>query len=184
MQKDYKEQTKIRQPITFTVLKKEDLINSTSILNSEFADSYLLVDFLLRLESDGTDKSELFSFCRHEYCHNTNELQFLNRFQNDYLPEKALWWYTLEAFPYRMLNKALRTQGIHLLYLYRFFMNDIYQQLLEHQYQTSIRVYRGQYMTNDELQSFVNSIGEIISTNSFLSTSSDRNIALEFIDNN
>jgi tetratricopeptide (TPR) repeat protein len=63
-------------------------------------------------------------------------------------------------------------------------MIDIYQQLFQHQCKTQVRVYRGQYMTNDELQLFKDSVGEIISVNSFFSTSLVRETALEFINDN
>jgi hypothetical protein len=70
-----------------------------------------------------------------------------------------------------MLNKALRVQNIDLLFLFRFVIGDIYRQLKQYQYQSPIRVYRGQVMSNDELNHLRQSIGEFISINSFFPTS-------------
>ena len=64
----------------------------------------------------------------------------------------ALWWYTRESFIYRILNKALRIQNIDLLFLFRFYIRDIEQQLHKNRYQSSVRVYRGQLMSHEELE--------------------------------
>ena len=97
--------------------------------------------------------------------------------------DDALWWYTRQSFLYRLLNKALRVQNIDLLFLFRFFIRDLEQQLLNNQYTSScsIRVYRGQIVSQGEIELFKNSIGQFISINSFLSTSINRQLAYVFI---
>ncbi len=72
--------------------------------------------------------------------------RLLYEFENQYSANKALWWYTRESFLYKMLNKALRVQNIEVLFLFRFVIVDIYQQLKENQCQSSVRVYRGQVL--------------------------------------
>ena len=86
------------------------------------------------------------------------ELVFVREFEKDYRSDKALWWYTRDSFLYRMLNKALRVQNIDLLFLLRFVIGDIYQQLK-------------QVMSIDELNTLRQSIDNLISINSFFSTS-------------
>ncbi|CAF4419625.1 unnamed protein product, partial [Adineta steineri] len=95
--------------------------------------------------------------------------------------EYSLWWYSRETFIYRLLNKALRIQNIDFLFLFRFFIRDIEQQLYENQYLSPIRVYRGQLMSSDELNILKKSQNKLISINSFLSTSCNRQIALFFL---
>ena len=56
---------------------------------------------------------------------NSKELKMIKEFETNYLSAYALWWYTRNSFLYKMLNKALRVQNIHLLYLFRFFMRHI-----------------------------------------------------------
>jgi hypothetical protein len=75
-----------------------------------------------------------------------------------------------------MLNKALRKQNIDILFLFRFFIRDIHRKLKQNQYQYSIRFYRGQMLSNDELNNLRKSIGEFISINSFFSTTTNHRI--------
>jgi len=100
----------------------------------------------------------LIQLCKKEYENNPKELVFVGEFEKDYRSDKALWWYTRDSFLYRMLNKALRVQNIDLLFLLRFVIGDIYQQLK-------------QVMSIDELNTLRQSIDNLISINSFFSTS-------------
>ena len=87
-------------------------------------------------------------------------------------------WYTRESFVHKVLNKALRVQNIDLLFLFRFFIRDIHQQIKQYQCSSSICVYRGQLISNEELQRLKDSVGEFISINSFFFASLDRRLAL------
>ena len=107
--------------------------------------------------------------------------KIIYEFENNYSTNQAIWWYTRESFLYRLLNKAFRTDNIDLLFHFRFFICDIEKQLKEHQCTSSIRVYRGQLMSNDELKQLQSSLGEYISVNSFFSTSLNRKKALKFL---
>jgi tetratricopeptide (TPR) repeat protein len=80
-----------------------------------------------------------------------------------------------------MLNKALRVQNIDILFLFRFFIRDIHQELERNQCQSPIRVYRGQSLSSDELNNLRKSVGEFISMNSFFSTTTNRHRALGFL---
>jgi tetratricopeptide (TPR) repeat protein len=154
---------------------------STTGLNGQFLHFQLLIDVLLRLKSHPTDKNELISLCETEYKDNSFELHILHEFKQTYSPEQAIWWYTRESFLYKILNKALRTQNIDLLFLFRFFIHDLEHQLRLNQHSSSIRVYRSQLISTNELDLLKNSIGQFISMNSFLSTSLDRQKALSFL---
>jgi tetratricopeptide (TPR) repeat protein len=133
------------------------------------------------MKSTLTDKNELINFCRIIYKNNFNELNIIKEFEENYLPNQALWWYTRESFLYRLLNKALRIKNIDLLFLFRFFIRDLENELKKSQCLSSIRVYRGQLMSIDELNQLQNSIGEYISINSFFSTSLNRQKAIKFL---
>ncbi|CAF3693270.1 unnamed protein product [Rotaria sp. Silwood1] len=153
---------------------------STTGLNGQFVHSQLLIDCLLRMKSSIYEKNDLVTVCKDEYKGNPHELSIINDFEKNYTSYRAIWWYTRQSFLYRLLNKALRIQNIDLIYLFRFFIRDLYQQLLEYQCSSIIHVYRGQLMFHDELQLLKNSIGKYISINSFFSTSLNRNLALIF----
>jgi tetratricopeptide (TPR) repeat protein len=177
-------ENKADEPLILNISQLNNFIDkSTNELNGEFLHSQLLIDCLLRMKSNLTDKNELINLCRKIYENYPNELNIIKEFEENYLPNQALWWYTRESFLYRLLNKALRIQNIDLLYLFRFFIRDIENQLKKYQCSSSIRVYRGQLMSIDELNQLQNSLGEYISINSFFSTTLNRQKALEFLNN-
>ncbi|CAF1487989.1 unnamed protein product [Rotaria magnacalcarata] len=138
---------------------------STTVLNGQFLHSQLLIDCLLQKE----------------YKLDTKESAILREFQANYSPDQSIWWYTRESFLYRQLNKALRTQNIDALFAFRFFIRDIHEQLEHHRCSSPIHIYRGQLMSTVELERLKNSAGQLISMNSFLSTTNDRLSALEFL---
>ncbi|CAF0876265.1 unnamed protein product [Rotaria sordida] len=118
-----------------------------------------------------------------EYAYNESIRRTIDDFEQNYDDEFAVWWYTRDTFIYRQLNKALRIENIDWLFHFRFFIRAIYNLLnelqQEQQNSSSIEhVYRGQLMSSNEIVQLKNSIGGLISFNSFLSTSRDRNHTL------
>ncbi|CAF2098724.1 unnamed protein product [Rotaria magnacalcarata] len=83
-----------------------------------------------------------------------------------------------------MMNKALRVRNTELIFLFRTVIRDIYEQLLAHQCQKRVTVYRGQVLSIVEYKKLEKSCGSIISLNSFLSTSLNRRIAEGFVQQN
>ncbi|CAF4134058.1 unnamed protein product, partial [Adineta steineri] len=175
---DHKIQKKVEEPLSINIFTTYiGRGKSTTGVNGEFVFSQILVDCLLRLKSTDIDKNELIKLCENEYKGNYTELNNLREFQ-DYSPDKVLWWYTRESFFYKILNAALRTQDIHMLFLFRSFIYDIYRQLHKYQSKNFVRAYRCQLMSHDELNSLKQNIGQFISINSFFSTSDERRTAL------
>ncbi|CAF2148927.1 unnamed protein product [Rotaria magnacalcarata] len=80
------------------------------------------------------------------------------------------------------MNKALRVLNIDLLFLFCFFIRDIEQQLEKRRCSPSLRLYRCQLMSKDEIELLKNYIGKHIATNSFFSTSMHRDKAVVFLD--
>ena len=159
-----------------------DAGQSTTDLNGQFVFSQVLIDCLLRLKYTPEDKKELISFCKNQYKDNDVELNNIREFKQEYSPDNVVWWYTRESFFYKTLNAALRTQNIHLIFLFRAYISDIHRQLRNHQARTSVRVYRSQMISNDELKTLKECRGKYISVNSFFSTSTDYEQALSFLD--
>jgi len=159
----------------------ENADKSTTGLNGQFVYFQLLIDCLLRMKSSEQDKNELISICRQEYQGNTSYINQLHEFENDYSPNKVLWWYTRDSFFYKILNKALRVQNIEILFLFRSYISDIYHQLQYYQLKTSICIYRSQLMAKEEIHSLKKNLGQLISVNSFLSTTVQRETALFFM---
>ncbi|CAF1289559.1 unnamed protein product [Rotaria magnacalcarata] len=168
-----------RESLSITSVHEDnDQDTSTVELNGQFVHSQLIIDCLLRMPFALKDKIELLSILREQYSGNAMTLAFLNEFEEHYSSDRAVWWYTRESPLYRILNKALRVQNTELLFLLRFFIHDLQQQLEKNKGSSSVCVYRAQLMSKDELQRLKNSIGKLISINSFLSTTLHRETAL------
>lgn len=133
------------------------------------------------METNHIDKQQLISLCNNEYQGNSDQLAIVREFETKYTPKKALWWYSRESFLYKILNKALRTQNIDVLYLFRSIISDIYQQLEQNRCRSFVRVYRGQIMSTDEIYNLQHSVNNFISINSFLSTSTSQQGAMGFL---
>ncbi|CAF1325792.1 unnamed protein product [Rotaria magnacalcarata] len=124
------------------------LDQSSSGINGQFVHFQLLIDVLIRMKPNVHDKKELIALCKQEYSNNETEMKNLRDFKQNYLPDMAIWWYTRESFIYKTLNKALRVQDIDLLFLFRFFIRDIHQQLCENQEPSTFEVFfRGQWIS-------------------------------------
>jgi len=179
---DYKIQKKVEEPLSINIFTTNiSGGKSTTGLNGQFVFSQVLIDCLLRLKYTQIDKTELVNLCKTEYEGNHNELNNLREFEEEYSSNKALWWYTRESFFYKTLNAALRTQDIHMIFLFREFISDIHRQLQYDQIKNPLRVYRSQMMSSDELDDLKRHIGQFISIQSFFSTSTDRTTALFFL---
>lgn len=86
----------------------------------------------------------------------------------------------------RFINKALRTEDVDVLYQFRFYIMDLSEQLekkfqkLKETQKDILRLYRGLKLGKDEIEGVQQSIGNLISTNGYLSTSSERSVAYGF----
>jgi tetratricopeptide (TPR) repeat protein len=87
---------------------------------------------------------------------------------------------------FRFINKALRTEDVDVLYQFRFYIMDLSEQLelkflqLKEKQKEVLKLYRGLKLSYDEVANFQRSIGNLISTNGYLSTSSERSVAYGF----
>ncbi|CAF3605598.1 unnamed protein product [Rotaria socialis] len=163
--------------------------NSSTSLNGNFLWFQLFIEVFLRMEHTATDFLELVNFCKEIYMDNTSQLEVINEFQQNYTYTRAVFWYSREIFLYKILNKALRCQNLETLIAFRTFINDLCNQLQNLKEDAALRnlskitrVYRGQLMSNTELERIQSSTSSYISMNSFLSTTVDRDLALFLIE--
>ena len=104
------------------------------------------------------------------YNGNPAEVRLIKEFGDSYISKDAIKWYTRETFVYRVLNKALRQRNLTLIFLFGFFIQDLYEQLkVEYNEFRSknlssdmITVYRAQLMWNEEIQDIQNSYNKIV----------------------
>lgn len=180
---DYQIQKNSDEPLQINVFgKNNDYGKSTSGINGKFVFYHLFIDCLLQLKPDQEDRKELIKVARELYKYNPEELKHLDRFEKSYVNEEVIWWYTRESFFYKILNGALRMEHLEIIFLFREFISDIYSQLKQYQCKNPLTVYRCQMMSTDEFQELKNSIGHLISINSFFSTSTKSEVARSFIE--
>ena len=181
--------------LPMSVFHLEEKQNSLQNLTSESA-SFMWYQSILHviplMAKYCNSKTEMIKECRVTYHNDEIEQKKIDDFEQNYKPEKALWWYTYDSCIYRLLNTALRTQNIEIIFKFRFFINDLHKQILQlyHQYlQTqsstinhSLTLYRGQRMKIDEIHLLKRSVKQLISMNSFLSATTIKDLAEIFAD--
>jgi hypothetical protein len=116
------------------------------------------------------------------------KIKVLEEFENDYNGENAINWYTRETFLYSILNRALRQHNVLLMFLFGFFLQDLYRQLQREHKQfksksakTKLTLYRGQFISASELRHQRCPLAPLppkIINNSLFSTTSNRSRAL------
>ncbi|CAF1300786.1 unnamed protein product [Adineta ricciae] len=149
-----------------------------------FMHSQLLKEVFLRFEDDST--AELISYCRTIYANNSSYLAIINEFERQYDKSRAIWWYTKECFLYKLLNKALRTQQVEILYYMRTFIRHLHEQLVQLSPEDNhvhlaptFKLYRGQRMSIREFDlKLKNNEGGLLSVSNFFSTSTNPGMAL------
>ena len=178
---DAARQIDVMEPLSFNTFQSDSTTQpeySSNEMNGDFVHCELLLNSLLTMNPSNTEKSSAISYWRRIYENNASNSRILDEFESNYSPNQALYWYTRDSFFYRMLNKAFRVQDIDVLYLMRFFIRDIRNEIVCQQTSAPVsatHVYRGQLMSKEELDSF--NVGELISMNSFFSTTLDQTYA-------
>jgi tetratricopeptide (TPR) repeat protein len=166
---------------------------STRDLSKESASFLWLILFKdiivrMRLENNHEQaKQELIEQLKQLYRNNRTQLKLIEHFNQTYktTDNEPLRWYTGKPFLHKQINRALRTEDIQMLHIFRYIISDISACLkLEFEfikeYVDQIILYRGLRVSNEELDKLKKNIGKMISTNGFLSTSRSRTVALIF----
>ena len=152
-------------------------------------------EFMLTLDHHNKEaKEEAVTVCRQQ-CQSKSQLQSkIDEFQRQSLPEnreKAISWYTDNCFMHRCTNTILRKENIGQVYALRYIIQLLCQQLKDlHQHfiqrsrrrkRKELQVYRGQYLHSSHIELLKNHLGHLISLDGFVSTSTDKRIAKDFI---
>ena len=154
-----------------------------------FMYSQLLKDILLNDDLDEDEdetKREMIEYCREIYSTDTNVLKILDEFEEHFLSELAIYWYSRESFLYKILNRALWTTQPDILYKLRYFLRKLHEQIadqakLQYNRSTTFIVYRGQNMSSEQVEKLKTNLGGFLSFNNFLSTSLRRQTARSFL---
>ncbi|CAF1636205.1 unnamed protein product [Adineta ricciae] len=148
----------------------------------------LLKEVLQKMPSgDENAKEEMLKKCRLYYRDNKKVLKDIDEFARKYSKHDAVKWYTKNRFIFKLINEALRTEDVEVLYTFRFYLIDLcselsknHQRILE--YQQPLSLYRGTTCTKDYIQFLKDSVDHLISTNGFFSTSKQIEVAEMYAD--
>ncbi|CAF1029492.1 unnamed protein product [Rotaria sordida] len=174
-----------RNCITINVCgQNEKLLRDLSKESASFLWHQMLIHVLQQMSQDDQSKTDILDQCEQYYHWNEDELKKIKEFRQHYRREKAIQWYTRNSFVYKSLNKALRTENIKLIYTFRFFIIDLClileQKHVQLKDQNSFTTYRGLTIPMEELEKWKMNLGQILSINSFFSTSRDQTISIGF----
>ncbi|CAF0851864.1 unnamed protein product [Adineta steineri] len=157
-------------------------------LDPSFMYSQILKEILLTINFEDKHFKEFITYCREVYEDDENELENINQLQTTYKNNIPIWWYTWDAFLYRMLNQALRHMDVDIIVRMGFFINDLHRDIQRlhseqfdgHQSGTTFTVYRGQGLSKEDFTEMTKTKGGLLSFNNFLSTSKNHNVSLNF----
>ena len=99
---------------------------------------------------------------------------------------KATKRFFCSCFHHRFICKALHIENIEALYLLRFYILDLSEQLkirfiaLKAKHKGVLKLYRAQKLTDDKVAHFQNSLGNLIYTSAYFSTTSEYAVAYTF----
>ncbi|CAF0971181.1 unnamed protein product [Didymodactylos carnosus] len=181
-----------KQTVAFSLFdqKNQKSIRDLSKDSASFLWYQLLIDILKQMPHTEQAKQEMLDKCSDYYRTNSCFLEKIELFRSTYTCDRAIEWFTEDSFVYRLLNKALRTEDVDLLYLFRYFIIDLCNQLelvnriIQNATTTReeiLTLYRGQQISTQEFQKLNEGVGILISTNGFFSTTRDINVALDFV---
>jgi len=115
-----------------------------------------------------------------------NMKEFYHKYE--YEMKAALTWYTKQSFFYQTVNNCLRLATIDAIQYARLPLRDvedaIKQQFLTKSKEFNGLLYRGTFMMDSEWESLKNNLNKEVEMFGFLSTSSSRKIAVDFLNKN
>ena len=176
--------------VSISLVKKTNEISNQNLdeLDQSFMYTQLLKEILLTIDFEQIHIDEYLTYCREQFSSNNTELKNIKKFESEYRRHQPIWWYTYNCFLYSMLNRALRMMEVDLIIKMGFFVRDLHmhiaalhlEQYGKQHHSNSFIVYRGQGLSEIDLDQITKTNGGLLSFNNFLSTSKNRNVSLEF----
>ncbi|CAM4890818.1 unnamed protein product [Rotaria socialis] len=156
--------------------------------------------FMVTLENEDDEiaKQEMIRLSRQQFKGKSYLLSKIDEFNSQLLiedKERAIFSYTENSFIYQCVNTALRKENVSQVYSYRYIIKLICRQLKEQhvkfvekynkkQKSRFLRLYRGQCLKFEDLQRLTANIKNLMSLNGFISTTTNKDVALVFLEQN
>ncbi|CAF4495892.1 unnamed protein product, partial [Rotaria sp. Silwood2] len=174
--------------ISFITTSSESSKQSLDQLDSSFMYTQIMKEILLTINFQQHHIDEFLTYCRDVFANNPNELYHVNELQQEYHKHLPIWWYTYDCFLHWMLNRSLRTMEARSIIRIGFFIRDLHdhiaklhaQQFAGKSTSNSFIVYRGQGLSKADFDQLIKSEGGLLSFNSFISTTMNLQVSLEF----
>jgi tetratricopeptide (TPR) repeat protein len=170
-------------------LKSVQSLTENNINNGVYYKYLLFIELLKQMPQTDQAKETMLKKSEDYYRTQEASLKQIDEFRQSYTFDKALRWYTRDTFVYRLVNLAFRTEDITLWYIFRFYITDlcrqlekIYREQEENFGHRRLILYRGQSrISTKELEDIKSSIGGLVATTGFFSTSFDEEVAGKFV---
>lgn len=173
--------------VSFVTINEEAISENLNQLEPTFMYTQIIKEIFLEIDRHEQSNKNFIQFCRKNYFDNRQTLEKIARFEHEYDRESSITWYTRECFIYEILNRALRLMESDIIIDMGFFIRDLNDQIAKlHKQQfsnnneKSFIVYRGQGLSKVDFEKLGKNKGGLLSFNSFLSTSLDRDISIIF----
>ena len=148
----------------------------------------LIKETILDLEYNEQSIKDFVTYFNQHHVYYDRDLKNVTAFSENYASHTSIWWYTSPSFVYSILNKVLRNLETSTIAKMAFFIRDLHRQL-EHLHKQQLNtgntsqaftVYRGQGLPDEDFEKLRKTKGGLLSFDSFLSTSLDRDISYSF----
>ncbi|CAF0724893.1 unnamed protein product [Adineta steineri] len=184
LQMDVKQYNQDSIAVSFVTIDEMSSTDNLNQLEPNFMYSQIFKEILFDIKYGEQAIKQFTAYCRHNDCVSPPNI---NRFEREYHPEFAIWWYTFPSNINSMLNYALRTLDADIIITMGFFICHLHQkiqQLREQQVDSfgkkPFLVYRGQGLMKPDFQKLQKTKCGLMSFNNFLSTSTHREASLGF----
>jgi len=152
------------EPFAF-LLYKPSLTLTHSI---SFFHFQVILNCLLHLQHNNNslpNHTHLITLLRNIY---PDEKNTFDQFEQTYSSDRAIEICQQNTCLSKLFNKILCLTNINCLFLYRFYLHDLEQQIKSQQTSSIIHCYQMKYLSNEQIDSIRHSIGDFLSINSFL----------------
>jgi hypothetical protein len=148
----------------------------------------LLIQILLNLESTPEGKIQFTDYCRKVFAKDESDLKQIHDFECNYTSGQAIHWYTKPCFVPRIIRRICASNDPTLMFKIHVIIAELHSEmrkLSEKQQKESkdikiLHTYRGKLITREELELIEKNNNNVFITNSFTSTSTDKQIASVF----
>ena len=149
--------------------------------NVLFLKAQFLIEIFIEMKDDDSAFADLLAL------YNSEHRQIPDDFKQSSLEKNVLRWYAKGHFLFYTLNEALRSQDIKIVYKCRLLLRQLHKrltQLCNEQHASFELLYRGQGLSQPDLEDIKNNIGSLLPILSFWSTSTDRDVGQMFAESN